>query len=295
MFGLATKEKKEVKFLFAILGCLFYSIGMNWFIIPEHLYSGGLMGVCQLISYVITDICKVKIASFDFTGLILYAFNVPILIWAWKSLGKKFVVKSIACATALSLFLSILPIPSIPILEEDILGSCIIGGLVCGVGMGLTLSVGSSMGGLDIIGLILTSRKKASSIGNLYLAVNVFVYAVCLFLFDIKVVIYSLIVAAITSFALDKMHLQNINVEVKVITKNLCKDMQDEIMQSMYRGITRWEGKGAYTEEDEYVFYILMSKYEVQKLRNIVQKYDPNAWIVINENVSVFGNFVKKL
>lgn len=295
MLGLSTKDNKEVKYVLAILGCLFYAIGMNWFIIPENLYSGGLMGVCQLISYFLVHFCNISFGSFDFTGLILYLFNIPILIMAWKSLGKKFVARSIVCATALSIFLSILPIPNFPILEGDILGSCIIGGLITGVGMGLTLSVGSSMGGLDIIGLILTTKKKASSIGNLYLLVNILVYAVCMFLFDAKVVIYSLIVAAISSFALDKMHLQNINVEVKVITKNLCKDLQSEIMQSMYRGITRWEGKGAYTEEDEYVFYILMSKYEVQQLRSIVTKYDPNAWIVVNENVSVFGNFVKKL
>lgn len=291
----AKKDSKEIKLLLGILGTLLYAIGMNWFIIPENIYSGGLMGVSQLISYLITHVWGVDFHSFDFTGTILYAINVPILIWAWKSIGKGFVAKSVVCATTLSLFLSVVPIPSAPILDGDILGSCIIGGLITGAGMGLTLSVSCSMGGLDIIGLIMTSKKKASSIGNLYLVVNVIVYTVCLFLFDVKVVIYSLIVAAICSFALDKMHLQNINVEVKVITKNLNKEMQMEIMQAMYRGITRWDGKGAYTEEDEYVFYILMSKYEVEQLRSIVLKYDPNAWIIVNENVSVFGNFVKKL
>lgn len=295
MLKLSTKDSREMKLFLGIVGTLLYAIGMNWFIIPENIYSGGLMGISQLIGYSITRVCGVNFGSFDFTGTVLYAINIPIFIWAWTSIGKKFVSRSIICATALSLFLSVIPVAKTPVLGGDILGSCIIGGLITGVGMGLTLSVGCSMGGLDIIGIIMTARKKASSIGSLYLIVNILVYGICFFLFDAKVVIYSLIVAAICSFALDKSHLQNINVEVKVITKNLDKDMQMEIMQSMYRGITRWDGKGAYTEEDEYVFYILMSKYEVEQLRNIVLKYDPNAWIVVNENVSVFGNFVKKL
>lgn len=288
-------NNKTVRFILTIAGCLVYALGMNLFIIPENTYSSGLMGVCQLLGLFFTKITGISLDGFDFTGIAYYIINIPIFIWAWKSIGKNFLLKTIANATALSLFMSLIPIPSTPVLGDDALASCLIGGIAIGVGIGMSLSFGASMGGLDIIGLILTQKKKASSIGHLYLLVNITIYCICFFTFDVKTVIYSMIVAAVCSFTIDKVHIQNINVEVKVITKYMGKELQDKIMEDMYRGITRLNCKGAYTEDDEYVFYILMSKYEVPKLREIVHSYDPHAWVVVNENVSVFGAFVKKM
>ncbi len=278
--------------MIALFGCFIYAVGMNLFIIPENTFSGGLVGLSQLIGLFVNSILG---TSFSMAGIVYYIINIPIAIWAYKSIGKKFLLKTIICITALSAFMSVIPIPVTPILGDDILASCVIGGIITGVGIGLSLSFGSSMGGLDIIGLILTSRKKSSSIGTLYLIVNGILYFICFFTYDVKTVIYSMIVAAVASFAMDKVHIQNINVEVKVITKNMDKAMQDAIMGEMYRGITRLDCKGAYTEDNEYIFYILMSKYEVSQLKEIVHKYDPNAWVVVNENVSVHGAFIKKM
>lgn len=284
--------KKIKRFMIALFGCFIYAVGMNLFIIPENTFSGGLVGLSQLIGLFANKAFGITI---NLAGIVYYIINIPIAIWAYKSIGRKFILKTIACITALSLFMSLLPIPATPILGDDILASCVIGGIITGVGIGLSLRYGSSMGGLDIVGLILTAQKKSSSIGTLYLVVNAILYSICFFTYDVKTVIYSMIVAAVASFAMDKVHFQNINVEVKVITKNLDKTMQDEIMGDMYRGITRLDCKGAYTEDDEYIFYILMSKHEVPQLREIVHKYDPNAWIVVNEKVSVYGAFVKKM
>jgi len=291
----AFKNNKLIRFIVALLGCIIYAVGMNLFIIPENTFSGGLVGLSQLLGVFLSRFLGIDFGNFDFTGIVYYVLNIPIAIWAWKCIGKRFLAKTVACITVLSLSMSLIPIPKTPILGDDILASCIIGGIFTGVGIGLSLSYGSSMGGLDIIGLILTSQKKASSIGMLYLVVNGILYSLCFFAYDAKTVIYSMIVSAICSFTMDRVHTQNINVEVKVITKVRDKAMQSEIMEEMYRGITRLDCKGAYTEDDEYIFYIVMSKYEVAQLREIVHKYDPNAWIVVNEKVSIFGAFVKKV
>lgn len=289
------RENSIFRLAGALVGCFIYSMGINLFIIPENMYSGGIMGICQLINHCLTNILGFSIGTQDLTGIIYYLINIPIIIIGWKSIGKKFMVKTIICATAVSVFLSIIPIPQVALLENDVLANCIIGGICTGVGEGISLYFNSCMGGLDIIGILITKRKKDFSIGKVYLIVNAALYAVCLFLFDMSIVIYSLIVSAVNSFAMDRVHIQNINVEAKVITKNLTKEMQQEIMDSLYRGITRWEAKGAYTEEDEFVFDIVMSKYEVDALREIVLRYDPKAFIIVNEKVSVDGNFIKKL
>lgn len=107
--------------------------------------------------------------------------------------------------------------------------------------------------------------------------------------------IYSLIYAAVSAFAVDHEHSQNINVEVRIITKLDDTGLEQEILQKMDRGITRLESTGAYTNEKSNMLYILVSKYEVGQLKNIVLKYDPHAFIVMNEGVTVIGHYKKKL
>ena len=71
--------------------------------------------------------------------------------------------------------------------------------------------------------------------------------------------------------------------------------LEKAIMEEMGRGITKWTTLGAYTYEQSHMLYITLSKYEVSRLKAVVRQYDPNAFIVINEGVTVDGNFLKKL
>ncbi len=279
----------------ALIGVTIYAISINIFMVPSKLYSGGIMGICQIFRTIMIDYLKLPVQNFDITGIIYYVLNVPIFILAISRIGKRFFAKTLICVTWMSIMLSVIPIPKAPILSEDILATCLIGGIVCGFGTGLTLKMGSSSGGMDIIGILLIKWRKNFSVGQVNLVVNAVLYGICLFLFDIPTVIYSLIFAAVTSVAVDRVHAQNINVEVQVITKKACKEMEDEIFNDLGRGITKWSSKGAYTEEESAVLYILLSKYEVGHLKHIVKKYDPQAFLVVNEGVTVEGNYLKKL
>lgn len=288
-------ENEYVRTLGTVLGALLYAFAMNKFIIPISLYSGGFMGISQIIRTVLVDYLKMPIGNFDIAGIIYYVLNVPVFILAYKSLGKTFFRKTVLSVTSISIFLSIINIPGEPILGNDILATCVIGGLLAGVGTGITLMTGGSSGGTDIIGLYLIKNNKNFSIGKINLIVNLFIYSVCLFLFDETIVIYSIIFAAISAIAIDKIHSQNINVQVIVITKNNIKDMENEIMNKLTRGITKWNSKGAYTGNDSKVLFIVLSKYEVNKLKGIVKKHDENAFIVVNEGIYIDGNYTKKI
>ena len=136
---------------------------------------------------------------------------------------------------------------------------------------------------------------RGGKVGKVNIITNAVLYGICLFLFDVSTVIYSLIYAAVSAFAVDHEHSQNINVEVRIITKLDDMGLEQEILQKMDRGITRLESTGAYTNEKSNMLYILVSKYEVGQLKNIVLKYDPHAFIVMNEGVTVIGHYKKKL
>ena len=279
------------RLLFCIAGGILYAVGVNMFIVPFGLYSGGIVGIAQLVRTLLADYIHLDFGSKDVAGIIFYALNVPILIYAFPRLEKMFSIRTFVAVTALTLAMSFIPTAMV---VEDCLASTIVGAFISGAGIGLVLRNSGSTGGMDVIGMLLSKAHGNLSVGRVNLAVNLAIYAVCLFLFDVQIVVYSVIFAVIHAFAIDRFHIQNINVEVKIITKIDPSLLEQDVFTRMGRGVTELPSMGAYTREDEHILYILISKYEVHQLRQIVRAYDKHAFIIVNEGVSVEGNYLKK-
>ena len=162
-----------------------------------------------------------------------------------------------------------------------------------GFKIGLILRGGSSGGGQDIIGILCAKKYPGFSVGKIGIIMNIGVYGVCMMLFDMEVVIYSLIYATVVSLAIDKIHIQNINMSVMIFTKKL--GVAKAIMEETGRGVTNWEGTGAYTKENTEILYVVISKYEVNQIKRIVQGIDPKAFMIFTEGTAVTGNFEKRL
>lgn len=275
-----------------ILASLVYAVGLNLFVVPAGLYAGGLMGLCQVIRTVLAQFFHLEFTNLDIAGIIYYVINVPVMVIAFTRMGRKFFAKTLVTVTAMTLFLSLVPVRMI---VEDTMAACVVGAIVSGVGIGMILRMASSGGGMDVVGVLLAKWKKDFSVGKVYLIVNAILYTICFFLFDVEIVVYSLIYAAVYSVSMDKVHTQNINVVANIITKAETTGMEKEIFDELGRGITKWSTMGAYTHEDSHMLYVTLSKYEVSRLKTVVHRYDPNAFIVINEGVSVDGHFLKKL
>lgn len=280
------------RMLICVLAAFLYAVGTNLFVVPAGLYTGGLMGFCQVIRTILAEYFHLNFQSFDIAGIIYYLINIPIFAIAFARIGRMFFTKTLFTVTVMTVFLSVIPTRMI---VEDTIAACIVGGIISGTGIGLSLRMASSGGGMDVVGVLLIKWKRDFSVGKANLFVNLALYAICLFLFDVEIVVYSVIYAAVHSVAMDRVHTQNINVEAKIITKADTAALEKVIFEEIYRGITKWSTMGAYTHEDSHMLYITLSKYEVSRLKAVVHKFDPNAFIVINEGVSVDGNFVKKL
>ena len=280
------------RFLMCILGGTLYAVGVNMFVVPFNLYSGGIVGIAQVIRTVLSDYIHLDFGSKDVAGIIFYALNLPILIYAFPRLEKLFFLKTLVAVTSLTLAMSLIPTTMV---VNDCLASTIVGAFISGAGIGLVLRMSASTGGMDIIGMLVSKTHGNVSVGRVNLTVNLVLYAVCLFLFDVQTVVYSVIFAVVHAFAIDKFHAQNINVEVKIITKTNPDDIEHEVFTKMGRGVTELQSIGAYTHEDEHILYILISKYEVHQLRQIVRKYDKRAFVIVNEGVFVEGHYLKKL
>lgn len=285
-------ERKRV--LIGIIGVAIYAFGMNFFIVPLGLYSGGLLGICQLLRTFIISVLGLESIPFDFAGILNYAMNIPLIYLAYRIMPKVFVIKLIIIVSAITFFLSVIGIPQEPLVAER-LTNCLIGSIICGFGMGTYLRAGCSAGGSEIVGIYFTRKNPNFSLGQVNMVINALIYTICLFLFDISTAIYSIIYSVVSALVMDRVHSQNINVEAIIISKSNNNLIEQQILKDLHRGITYWEAFGGYTGDKTYVMYTVLSKYEVPTLRRIVHTINPKAFMVIKEGLTVNGNFIKRL
>lgn len=223
-----------------------------------------------------------------------FALNVPILLFAYRTLGRSFVVKTLVCTASYSLFYSLIPIPAVPIVD-DYLTACLLGGILAGVGSGIVLTCGGSGGGLDIVGLCLSKRGSQFTVGKFSLTFNAFLYTACLLLFSAEVAIYSVIYNFFTAMVLDRMHQQNVSVQALIFTKGDEGTLSRFIIEQLGRSVTYWNGTGAYTGEGVHVLCVCLSKFEIEELVHAVHSMDPHAFVTTQEGTRIYGNFQRRL
>ena len=288
-----TLHNHTLRLIAAVVGEFIAAAALNLFIVPLNLYTGGTMGVCQLIRTLLQDYGGLNFGQYDVAGILYFLTNIPILLFAYRDLGKKLVFKTMVCALSYSLFYSIIPIPTRPIID-DYLTACLLGGILTGIGSGIVLTCGCSSGGLDIVGLCLSKRGSSFTVGRFSITFNVFLYAACLILFEPAVAIYSVIYNFFTSMVLDRMHQQNVSVQALIFTREE-ESISRFIIDNLHRSVTYWDGTGAYTGEGVHVLCVCLSKYEIEELLHAVHSIDPHAFMTVQEGTRIFGNFPKRL
>ena len=282
-----------LRLLAAIFGTLLCAVGVNLFIVPLGFYTGGLMGFCPILRTLLLSGLNFELGTIDMAGVLYFLINIPILIYAWRLLGRGMALRTLVCTVTSSLFYAIVPIPSAPIMEDP-LTACLLGGIFVGVGSGVVLTCSSTVGGLDIVGVCLSHKGVSISVGRFNIGFNAALYAVCLFLFSPEVTIYSVIYNFFAAIVMDRMHQQNVSVQIIIFTHADEVAISQSIIDKLGRGVTYWEGVGAYTGENVHVLCVCLSKYEVEELRQVVHEVDPHAFLVVEEGIRVEGFFFKR-
>lgn len=276
-----------------ILGSILFALGVNWFISPCGTYNGGVLGISQLI-YTLVSRAFPSLASFNFTSVLYYILNVPIIYLAYRELGRHYFRRTLLCVTVETVALALIPTPK-EMLVDSTLTSVIIGGIIAGAGSGMIFRSRSSAGGTDIIGLVLTKKYKNSSVGKLSIAVNAVIYGICALTLNVSVAIYSIIYSVISSLTIDHMHDQNIVTAMTIFTKKDPHRIISYITSELGHSANYWEATSGYTGEKEYIIYTVVSKYDAHKLDVFLMDFDHHVFAVKNNGVSLDGNFRKKL
>jgi uncharacterized membrane-anchored protein YitT (DUF2179 family) len=257
-----------------------------------NLYSSGFTGMSMLIRMFLLDFLHFpEIQGLNYLGIIYFLINVPLFALGYKYLGREFFITTLISIGIASAAMALVPVVKEPIFD-DYLTACLVGGLVSGTGAGIVLKGGTSGGGQDIIGMVLAKTHPNFSVGKISILINVVIYGICFFLFDIQTVVYSMIYAVINAMALDHQHTQNINVQVIIFTKK--EGITAKVISEIRRGLTYWKGAGGYTDEDTYVLTTMVTKYELPHLLSVIRSVDPDAFVTVNEGTRIYGHFEKR-
>jgi len=285
-------KRTAEKAAMTVAGNLIYAMGVNLMINPLHLYSGGFTGISQLIRLFLLEVLHLpQIPGVDYMGIIYFTINLPLFFYAYKVMGRKFCITTLISIAMASAFLGIIPVPKTPIVEDRILAA-VTGGIGSGVGAGLVLRAGSSQGGQDVIGVCLAKTHPNFKVGTIGIIISICIYSICLFIYDIPTVLYSIIFAVVTGIGIDRVHVQNIKQECMIITKK--PGLSRAIMDELGRGVTALDGEGMYTGEGTFVLITVISKYEEPHLRELIAHHDEHAFMIISDNIRVVGNFQKR-
>lgn len=273
------------KICIVILGALLNAIALNLFLIPANVYSSGFAGLSQLISSLI-DIIGLPFSIS--TGIILFILNVPIAVIAWKKLGKSFTFYSFLSVALLTLFLELIPIQQV---SPDIILNAVFGGVIGALGVGITLKIGASTGGMDVVAMLL-SKSKDKPIGVYLFILNGLIIIAAGLIYGPEKSLYTLVALYATTRVVDAIHTRHEKLTVFIVTKKQ-EVLKEAIHAKLVRGITLIPAKGAFTNEEKDMMMIVITRYELYDIQHIIKEVDPQAFTNIVETSSVLGVFRK--
>lgn len=287
------------EYLLITLGILSYVLGWTIFLVPNNLVGGGVTGLSSIIQYATGGMIKI--------GYSYFAINVVLLVAALFLLGKSFGAKTVyaivLASVGLNIFQDIIPQDIVQTLAIDNgkLMCVIIGGIMAGIGIGMTISQGGSTGGTDIIALIVNKYRNVSP-GRMILSMDIVIIlssllvpsytpagALVPFTEKIITVVYGLILITICSTVLD-LYLSGSKQSVQVfILSHKYEEIADVITRDLHRGVTAIEGKGWYTQSETQVLMVITRKTDLKILLKIVKDIDPDAFLSVSSVVGVYG------
>ncbi|WP_238901098.1 YitT family protein [Clostridium sp. YIM B02500] len=272
---------KASRILFMIIGSILVAVGLEIFLIPNNIIDGGMTGISIMASY----LTKVQL------GVFIFIFNLPFVIVGYRQIGKTFAISTIFSVICLSIVVTLLhPVPGI---TQDVLLATIFGGIIIGVGVGLIIRNGGSLDGTEIVAIIL-EKRTAFSIGEIVMFFNFFILGISGFLFGWDRAMYSLIAYFIAFKTID-ITVEGLNEsKAVIIVSDKNNEISEAIMARLGRGITLLDGKGAYSGTETNVIYVVLSRLEIAKLKNIVHGFDEDALVTITSVEGTGKKYAKK-
>jgi uncharacterized membrane-anchored protein YitT (DUF2179 family) len=269
------------KYIMLFIGSLVAAAGLEFFLIPNQIIDGGIVGISILLSH-ITNVSL---------GLFIVILNLPFLYLGYKQIGKTFCFSTLFSVLSLAYWVSYFhPIPE---LTHDFFLAATFGGVLVGIGVGIIIRYGGSLDGTEIVAIIL-DKKSGFSVGEIVMFFNLFILGSAGLVYSWDKAMYSL-VAYFVAFKVIDLTIEGLD-ETKgvMIVSDCAEDIADTLLARLGRGVTILHGQGGFSQEPKKVLYSVITRLEISKLKAIIDDKDPAAFVTIHEVHDVIGGRVRK-
>jgi uncharacterized membrane-anchored protein YitT (DUF2179 family) len=272
--GTVMRQVREVGIV--IVSALLVAAGLRLFLIPHQLLSGGVAGTASVIGYLTNP---------SYISLLYFGINLPILIWGFVAVGKKYICLSMLSVACTTWFMNIIPL--VQVTKDPILAS-VFGGVIIAGGVGFSLRAGGSSGGFDILGSIIT-RKRDIPMGTVLFVLDGLVILSLGFFKSWDSALYAMLCIFVKSRVVDMIHIRHVKLTCFIVTKE--RDLMLNRLRLLPHGVTVVNAEGGYSHEGNTMLMTVTTRYELAQLRKTIIETDPKSFVNVLETVEIVGRF----
>lgn len=280
-------KPKFANFMILTLAGIINATGVTLFLMPVNLYDSGISGTSMLLSQLTPEYL-----SLSFFLLVL---NIPLFAFGYKKQGYVFTVYSLYSVCVYSaaswLITYVLPVDvsfASPLAGSDLLLCALFGGLISGVGSGLTIRFGGAIDGIEVMSVIF-AKKIGITVGTFVMIYNVLLYVVCGIVLDSWILpLYSIVTYGAALKTIDFIVEGIDRSKAAMIITSKPEEISSTLMEVFESGVTKIPAKGGYSNSDKTVVYFILDRFQISKMREIVHGIDEKAFISINEVADVY-------
>lgn len=281
------KSLSVKNFIFLLIAGCINAVGVTIFLAPVKLYDSGISGTSILLSQITPEYLTLS--------MFLLILNIPLFLFGAKRQGATFTVYSLFAVAVYSivawLITDVLPIDvsvASPLAGQDLLLCALFGGIISGVGSGLTIRNGGAIDGVEVMAVIF-AKKLNLTVGTFVMIYNVILYIVCGIAKQSWILpLYSIVTYAAGLKTIDFV-VEGIDHSKSVmIITDRAKEISEALTEEFKCGTTLMTAKGGYSNADKTVIYFVVNRFQIYKMKNIVHSIDPKAFLTISDVADVF-------
>ena len=260
-----------------LLGSAILAVALDAFTVPNRIAAGGVSGLATILYH-----------EFGWpVGLVMLAVNVPLFLAGITVLGGAFGLRSFVGAVASSVFVDAF-VPFVPVLTNDPVLASVYGGVLTGVGVGITFHFGGSTGGTDIAALLLHHMTRLG-VGRSFIVFDGLVIAAAAAVFNPELAMYAFLSLVVASWTIDLIQEGRPFAKGALIISDKAEAIGREVLQTLERGATTFRGRGVYTGREREALLVIVARHQIHQLALIVRSIDPRAFMVVTDVSDVLG------
>ncbi|MCT7528744.1 YitT family protein [Aliarcobacter cryaerophilus] len=279
-------KKTELKqYIFIILGSFAMAFGTVCFLSPNEIITGGGVGISLLLHAIFPQITL---------GIIIAVVSIPFLILSYIYFGKYYLFKTFIVVLLLSTFTDILKeVLKIEAITHDILLAAVFGGIFIGLGVGLVIKGRASTGSTSVVGEIVAKKTKYKA-AEVLLAIDATIMFASVFVYnDIDKSLYSMLSVYVGIRVLDIILTGRPSKKIVNIVSNNVEVLKEQIRERIEEHGTILTGIGLHQGQNKTIIYVTVYAGKIDLLKNLITKYDPDAFMIITEASEFLGRGLK--